>query len=618
MVNECSWLFFGGRGWIGHKMVQEIRRIAPEQKIVLFPGRVQSYRDSEVIRNFIRTEKISRVVDCIGKTYGPGKNNIDYLKGNLKTNLDHNLLAHFVIMNACKEAQVHLTILGTGCIYENDGTDRKFSDDDMPNYFASEYSVVKGILDQMIHLHENILHLKIRMPVDSEVHPRNLITKLVGYKAVTHQPNSMSVLPDLIPIMIQFAVSSVTGNYNMVNDGTMTHAKIMDRYKDMVDATHTYELLSPEQEAAILTQGRCNNEMSTSKTNQKCRELCIPEPGRLSNQIDLCLQQYMHMPKFCTILVTGGNGFIASHLLEFLHGHYPQANLVNVDRQLSVLHDRSNWNNFHEYPLDIADELAMADVFRKHKVDVVFHLAAETHVDASFENSLDFTHSNVLGTHTLLEQCRKSSHRIRFIHMSTDEVYGGSDELKNETSPTNPTNPYAATKVAAEALCQAYLKSFQLPIVIVRCNNVYGEYQLPEKVIPRFICRRLAGNLPLEIQGDGSAKRSFVYVGDVIQALHLVSIYGKVSEIYNIDSKDEISVRDLAGRISELVPSARNELVPIPDRKFQDVRYHIDASKIRRLGWQQTVSFEQGLQQCIDWYQLNIRRFPKALIGIIE
>lgn len=612
-----KWLVFGCRGWIGSKIVDEIEDVNPSDTVIHYPHRVLSYKDVEPIRRFIEDHQITRVLDCLGKTSGPGQPNIDYLKGRLAENLQNNLLAHIVIMQACARATrfgLHLSVLGTGCIYDQG----VFEDDDLPNYDGSEYSAVKGVLDQMIHLYRSqvsICHFKIRMPIDNVPHPRNLITKLAGYKSVTFQTNSMSVLPDLVPIMVKFAIAGLEGNYNMVNRGSMTHEQIMKLYVRHVDPSHTFSLLSPEGESKILSQGRCNNVMTTDKTEHACQKLGIPGPGKLDDLMNECLLHYgrQSAAPFRRILVTGANGFIASHLLRMLHEKYPHAKLVNIDKAQSFSWDRSHWKNYVEINADIADAHAMDQAFQQHQFDTVFHLAAETHVDTSFENSLDFTHSNVLGTHTLLEQCRKHQCVKRFLHMSTDEVYGGSSELKTETSAPNPTNPYAATKVAAEALCQAYIKSFHLPIVIVRCNNVFGEHQLPEKVIPRFICRRILGSLPLQIQGDGSALRSFVYVEDVVRALHLVASCGELYETYNIDSADEISVKALAEKICKLIPGSAG-IETVADRKFQDVRYHIDASKIRRLGWTQTTTFDAGLAKCIQWYQDFINVYPRHMI----
>ena len=220
-----------------------------------------------------------------GKTFGPGCNSIDYLKGKLSCNLENNLLSHYIVIKACQACSVHLTLIGTGCIYSSISDDTVFNETSLPNYSGSEYSIVKGVLDQMIHSemkeHDNLLHLRIRMPIDDEPHPRNLITKLTGYSSVIDRPNSMTVFPNLVPIMVQFMSHAVNGSFNMVNQGAVTHKEILDEYIKTVNPEHKYSIFTEAEQDQILLQGRSNNVLSVDKLRAKCRELRLNEPGHL-------------------------------------------------------------------------------------------------------------------------------------------------------------------------------------------------------------------------------------------------------------------------------------------------------------------------------------------------
>jgi UDP-glucose 4,6-dehydratase len=233
-------------------------------------------------------------------------------------------------------------------------------------------------------------------------------------------------------------------------------------------------------------------------------------------------------------------------------------------------------------------------------VDTIVHFAAQTHVDASFESAFAFTETNVLGTHKLLHAASSSPSVKRFIHMSTDEVYGETTDHSSGVTEDvflQPTNPYAASKVGAEALVCAYQKSYGLNAVIIRANNVYGPGQYPEKLIPRFLLRHQLG-LPLQVQGSGHQTRHFLYLSDAIRAICTVVSRGLSGNIYNIASKDEVSVLDVANKIG----GSTSSVVHVSDRKFNDQRYWVDDKKLRSLGWKQETSLENGLKVTCEWY----------------
>jgi len=244
-------------------------------------------------------------------------------------------------------------------------------------------------------------------------------------------------------------------------------------------------------------------------------------------------------------------------------------------------------------------------------VTSILHFAAQTHVDNSFGNSLQFTATNVLGVHTLLECSKSYGNLERFVHVSTDEVYGqsaytGQGAIEGQTV-LQPTNPYAASKAGAEHIVLSYFKSWKLPVIITRSNNIYGPHQYPEKVIPKWICR-LSRGLKCPIHGDGSNQRAFMYVDDVINAYDLILHKGVIGEIYNFQSSTEISNLELSARVVQACgkgddPTPWREFVS--DRAFNDKRYNVDGSKLFELGWKEKVSFEDGLRKTVEWYSQN-------------
>jgi dTDP-glucose 4,6-dehydratase len=293
------------------------------------------------------------------------------------------------------------------------------------------------------------------------------------------------------------------------------------------------------------------------------------------------------------VLFTGGCGFIGSNILNHFLQKYNDVFFINIDK-LDYCSSTSNVDSKHENYLfvhgNICDVSLIKFLLKTYNIDTVIHLAAQTHVDNSFGNSLQFTEDNIKGTHVLLE-CAKAHNLIeKFIHMSTDEVYGQVDLNHSgckETALLNPTNPYAATKCAAEFLCNSYIHSFKLPIIIVRCNNVYGPNQYPEKLIPKFI-KHIQNNEKLPIQGTGEARRNFIHTSDVANAFDIILKKGILHQIYNIGSQYEYSVLDVAKMvINKYKPNSKFEdwITYVEDRNFNDFRYSVDTTKLTDLGW---------------------------------
>lgn len=325
-----------------------------------------------------------------------------------------------------------------------------------------------------------------------------------------------------------------------------------------------------------------------------------------------------YFPK--NILITGGAGFIASNVIILLVKKYPHYKIINLDilNYCSSLKNLSSIENFPNYKF-IKGSINSPDllnyIMKEENIDTVMNFAAETHVDNSFGNSLVFTRTNVLGTHILLESS-KSANIKRFIHVSTDEVYGEIDEKEEnamEEKVLEPTNPYAATKAAAEFIVKSYNKSFGLPTIITRGNNVYGPHQYPEKIIPKFILR-LKRNLPCCLHGNGSNKRNYIYVGDVARAFDYILHKGSVSQIYNIGTDFEHSNVDVARDIIKLYGKEEDEYIQyVEDRKYNDKRYAINSQKLNNLGWNPIVGWEEGLKITKEWYLENESNWENKL-----
>lgn len=315
------------------------------------------------------------------------------------------------------------------------------------------------------------------------------------------------------------------------------------------------------------------------------------------------------------LLVTGGYGFIGSNFINMYFDSHPKTMIVNVDimrycaRVENVRKDIRESARYVFFSEDICDTAKMLAILNHFGVFRVIHFAAQSHVDTSFSNPLAYTTDNTLGTHCLLEACRKYGKIQKFVHVSTDEVYGESmlsaqESKKTEESVLCPTNPYAASKAGAELIAQSYYHSFGFPIIITRGNNVYGPNQYPEKLIPKFIERLLSGK-SLPIQGTGEQKRAFLHVDDVCKAFECILEKGQIGEVYNIGSDDhtEFSVLEIAKILIAFVLGTENwreKITFVEDRPFNDKRYYISNAKLKELGWTINVSFESGLRCLIS------------------
>lgn len=637
-------LIFGGNGWIGQQFVEVASKENIEHRVAT--SRVDLDHIADLEREMDAFAP-THVVSFLGRTHGEKFSTIDYLEqpGKLVENVRDNLMAPIILAQLCADRDIHYTYLGTGCIFnsvydEQCNCVEAFKENDAPNFFGSSYSIVKGITDRFMawrhgrpgqtQKRQAILNLRIRMPIVGEDHPRNFITKITHYEKVCSIPNSMSVLPELLPMALELMKNKHTGTLNFTNPGVISHNEILALYKEHVDPAFVWRNFSLEEQDAVLASKRSNNCLDTQELQR-----LFPNVRPIKDAVETIMKTYKRAAassawssesviestvedsEFTTILVTGGAGFIGSHFINELWKKYKRVRIVNAD----ALYYCANVNNVDEQVRsDLRYIFVKCNLRNKDEVDSMFgvfdithvvHFAAQSHVQTSFTDALEYTMDNVLGTHNLLESARLHCPNLKkFIHVSTDEVYGEStmnphDTQKTEQSILCPTNPYAATKAAAELIAQSYYHSFKMPIIITRGNNVYGPRQYPEKVIPRFI-HQLIENKPVSIQGDGSCLRAFLHVRDAADAFITVLERGELGEIYNIgcDEGMEYSIMDIATILIHLIKGVHvdeNEWMQfIEDRPFNDKRYYISNSKLKALGWTIRVNFEDGIRELVS------------------
>lgn len=319
------------------------------------------------------------------------------------------------------------------------------------------------------------------------------------------------------------------------------------------------------------------------------------------------------------ILVTGGAGFIGSNFIRSYLTHYPEAEVINLDL-LTYAGNPENMEGFSAYPrylfvkADINDRERVEEFF-KRGLDGVIHFAAESHVDRSIESPLIFIRTNVRGTLNLLTLACK--YRVkRFLHVSTDEVYGSIEGSKfTEESPLAPNSPYSASKAGADLLARAFYITYGLPVIITRCSNNYGPYQFPEKLIPLVIINAL-NDRPIPIYGDGLQVRDWIYVEDHCRALETVFRQGRPGRIYNIGAETEKTNLEVVRMILRILGKPESLIQLVQDRPGHDRRYALDITKIRsELGWEPEINFKKGLEATVNWYVKNREWWERIISG---
>ncbi len=309
------------------------------------------------------------------------------------------------------------------------------------------------------------------------------------------------------------------------------------------------------------------------------------------------------------LLVTGGAGFIGSNFIRYMLAEHPHIAIVNLDA-LTYAGNRQNLNDVDTDPRyrfvrgDICDPTLVSGVMEEQGIDTVVHFAAESHVDRSIADAAACVRTNLLGTHTLLEAARKQEVE-KFIHISTDEVYGSRQEGSfTETDLLTPSSPYSSSKAGSDLLALACHTTYSLPVIVTRCTNNFGPFQYPEKLIPLFVTNLIDGR-KVPVYGTGKNVRDWIHVLDHCSAVDLLTRKGKAGEIYNIGGGNERTNLEITETILRLLGKDGSWIEHVRDRPGHDLRYSLDCTKIRRLGWKPAGSFEDGLRDTVRWYQEN-------------
>jgi dTDP-glucose 4,6-dehydratase len=327
---------------------------------------------------------------------------------------------------------------------------------------------------------------------------------------------------------------------------------------------------------------------------------------------------------YTSILVTGGAGFIGSHVVRRMVNHYPDATIVNLDAltyagNLENLRDIDQRPNYHFEKGNILDAAFLEVLFEKYRFDAVVHLAAESHVDRSITDPLAFVQTNVLGTVSMLNAAKNAwkgqMDGKRFYHVSTDEVYGslGDEGFFTEETPYDPRSPYSASKASSDHFVRAYWHTYHLPVVMSNCSNNYGSHHFPEKLIPLMISN-IRQMKPLPVYGDGKNTRDWLWVEDHARAIDAILHKGRDGETYNIGGNNEWKNIDLVQKLCDIMDellgrapgTSRSLITFVKDRPGHDLRYAIDASKLRNeIGWEPSIQFEEGFRKTASWYLEN-------------
>ncbi|UJR38245.1 hypothetical protein I4U23_030918 [Adineta vaga] len=475
--------------------------------------------------------------------------------------------------------------------------------------------IIQKATDELINIYPHIINATLFTPItDDELTEEGLLTKFQSlWGTDPEETHHITILSDILPIL--FALihdSKINGQVNVCNKGTIS-LHWLEQY------------LSKQIKRDLNVQQIIAGENLSDQFETWNKQMIIPETRHLyqasftipnaSKSIEEYLQQksiLLNPNASRIILVTGGCGFIGSTFINHWLETYPDDQIINIDRLDPVSNTKNVENssspNYSFIVADISNKDIVLHLMKQYNITHIVHFAVQAHLDNSFGNSVTFTETNVYGTHSVLEATRIYGKIQKFIHISTDEVYGETpDGSYQETNLLNPLNPYAATIAAAEFLVKSYGESFKLSYCIVRLSNVYGPRQHFEKVIPTFINNLLKGE-QLKIHGDGKQTRLYIYVDDVIQAIETIFHRGKTKMVYNVGGENELCVLDIAKKLLEKFHSdqkAEDAIVYVKARSFTEKRYSTTTTigAMKTLGWKAKISFDEGLDKTIQWYK---------------
>ena len=600
-------LIYGHDGWIGKQFFEIISKT---HQCVKGKSRVDCEKN---VRKELQKHEPTHVISFIGRTHGEfeGKEytTIDYLEkeGKLVENIRDNLYCPFVLAMLCNEKNIHYTYLGTGCIFEYDshhpfGEEQDgFTESSLPNFFGSSYSIVKGFTDRMMQMFEsNTLNLRIRMPITASSNKRNFITKIVSYEKICSIPNSMTVLPELLPYVVELMELKYTGTINFTNPGLISHNEILEMYREIVNLNFTWSNFTMKEQDKILDSKRSNNFLETTKL-----QTLFPNIKNIKDSVRDCLIEYKNFPENKNILVTGGCGFIGSNFINSYFEKNPKDKIINIDALCSYRHENNvkkqvrESYRYHFIHKNFEKENMIRQILYQYNISHVLHFGDQSHLQDSSVDTFVVTKD----THVLLEECRKYNRIQKFIHISTDHISTDYEIMKSEY----PKNPSSAIKMSGEMIAMSYFHFYKMPIIIASTNNVFGEYPYSEKLIPKFITQ-LLNDEKMTIYGDGQSSRSFLHISDVVNAFEIILDRGDIGEIYNIgaDENMEYSVLKIATILTGMVHPKKNVkyfLKFIEDKPSHKQQCHVSNDKLKKLGWNIEKEFYEGIRELIQYFQ---------------
>ena len=474
-----KYLIYGSKGWIGQQVVNILEK-DKENIIIKSENRCDKEKD---IEDEIINLKPDRILSFIGRTHGKIDDTvystIDYLEqpGKLTENIKDNLYSPLVLAFISMKHNIHFTYLGTGCIFKFDDShpfgkeENGFDEDSSPNFFCSSYSIVKGFTDRLMKFFgNNVLNLRIRMPITGEQNSRNFITKITTYEKICSIPNSMTVLDELLPLALNMVKNGITGTMNLTNPGLISHNQILEMFKEIVDPNFTWKNFTQDEQSKILACDRSNNYLDTSKLESmypnvknikdSVKEMLINYklsyiPKQLNDKVDSIIDEgHNELDKIKTLFITGGAGFIGSNFINYFCKKYKNIKIINFDALYycgkieNIDKDIRASENYTFIQGNLKSFDLLKYIFENNIITHIIHFAAQSHVQDSFTDSIKYTEDNILGTHNLLEVNRLfNKNLLKFIHVSTDEVYGESmldlnEQHKTEQSILCPTIPY--------------------------------------------------------------------------------------------------------------------------------------------------------------------------------